>query len=581
MTRHFVMIGDVGGAGAGGDGYHAGDEAMLDSAIHNLRERGDVMISVISSTPTDTSARYGVRALRRIGFSVDTSDGQRDRQLNQLLADAVDTTPVRCSNDTALAELIDTLRHADGVIVAGGGNLSSSWPAHVYERVALLFLADRLGVPAVVSGQTIGPNLSKRQSELLGSALGTAKLVGVRERASFDLAATLVPAAKHLLLQLDDAWFLGPNRPAPADLESVPGADWIAVTLNRVVPENSTEELMDGLALTIRAMRAATGAPIMFLPHVGSRSPRSTGDVSVGDSLRHRLSDDEGFTVAPLLGAREIAWLTRRASLVVSTRFHPLVFGLSGGVPALALYQNRYTETKLVGALEHAGLSGWKVPVDAALTPLVADAASELWRRRVEIAEHLRTLQESWRESYERHWDRIWAALGGTGCNVPAEPSLIQPHVRELSPGCDALVTMNAVVGALQRRSDDDVHRWRTAFGEAEHYAVSLEDELTKAKAALQSEQLALRTQIDDARRERAEAEAKANAHLDDLQAAEFSAAAARRLTGEAMARLRAVEAIADEQRAHLDKIERTKVMRWSRAARRLYASIRHRVVGG
>jgi polysaccharide pyruvyl transferase WcaK-like protein len=34
------------------------------------------------------------------------------------------------------------------------------------------------------------------------------------------------------------------------------------------------------------------------------------------------------------LSARQVRWLTGQAALVVSTRYHPVVFGLAAGVPS-------------------------------------------------------------------------------------------------------------------------------------------------------------------------------------------------------------------------------------------------------
>ena len=91
-------------------------------------------------------------------------------------------------------------------MIAGGGNLASTWPLHVYERAALAGIAARLGRPLVVSGQTLGPTLLGRDRELVGELLRSARLVGVRESSSHALAAELGVAAR---VGVDDASFLG------------------------------------------------------------------------------------------------------------------------------------------------------------------------------------------------------------------------------------------------------------------------------------------------------------------------------------------------------------------------------------
>ena len=57
-----------------------------------------------------------------------------------------------------------------------------------------------------------------------------------------------------------------------------------------------------------------------------------------------------------LLSPAETARLTRRAAMVIASRYHPLVFALGGGVPAIGIHLDRYTRTKVCGAFDFAGL---------------------------------------------------------------------------------------------------------------------------------------------------------------------------------------------------------------------------------
>ena len=72
--------------------------------------------------------------------------------------------------------VIDAVSGADAVAVAGGGNLASTWPMHVFERAALGAIAERAGRPLVVTGQTLGPRLDPADRELVGALLRSARL---------------------------------------------------------------------------------------------------------------------------------------------------------------------------------------------------------------------------------------------------------------------------------------------------------------------------------------------------------------------------------------------------------------------
>lgn len=87
----------------------------------------------------------------------------------------------RAASEEGLREAV---RAADAVLVSGGGNLSDSWPELAEQRAIVLEEAASLGRPAVVAGQSLGPNLSGPLAERVGAALRTAVMVGVRDRAS-------------------------------------------------------------------------------------------------------------------------------------------------------------------------------------------------------------------------------------------------------------------------------------------------------------------------------------------------------------------------------------------------------------
>ncbi len=62
-----AVIGDVGVV----DGLvHLGDEGMFDALVEALRARSVISMVGISNAPAETSARYGIEAVCRIGFSV-------------------------------------------------------------------------------------------------------------------------------------------------------------------------------------------------------------------------------------------------------------------------------------------------------------------------------------------------------------------------------------------------------------------------------------------------------------------------------------------------------------------------------
>jgi len=113
---------------------------------------------------------------------------------------------------------------------------------------------------------------------------------------------------------------------------------------------------------------------------------------------------DEGDSVAA-------ARLARGAALVVSSRYHPAVFAVSGGVPTLGIPVDDYTTTKLTGALGNFGQSGLVSAGDlvAGAAPAVASA---VWNDRDAIRERGLATAETLRAASALWWDRVAAALG-------------------------------------------------------------------------------------------------------------------------------------------------------------------------
>jgi len=574
-----LLIGDVGGA----DGYHAGDEAMLDVAISQLRTRGAAGITVVSGDPHDTCSRYGVDAVARIGFAGRevSVDDVRDARLEAVLAipdGGDDTALVATGGAKGVRRLVDAVASSDAVLVTGGGNLSSSWPDQLYERAAILLLAQRFAVPAVVSGQTIGPDLSDRHTALLAQALAGASLVGLREASSYQLAADIVPDRSRRSLQLDDAIFLPeePTEPLAADAALRDG--FVALTVNELGDRPAGELLLDALAELVRAVYTLTRLTVLFLPHVGTPHAASpSGDAAVAAALRQRLGDGPELAIAPVLPARQLAWTTRRSSAIITTRYHAAVFGMTAAVPCLSLYQDQYTGMKLRGALDHAGLGSWCLPLDALRTRLAREAFAELWSRRDEIASHLRSVTGPWPAWDRAHWDEVWGALRGTadtsdGAGATAV-RVVAPAMptRALEPQLGSWSSATLLADVSMKRVADLESQLTASLLDAERVRRLLEasdatlradhDEIDRLHAAVR--------ELDE---RRAELEAEKIKLRDEMTLAEVSAEGARSLAGEVLRRMELERAA---HAAQLDAISATKTMRWTAAARHSYGRLR------
>ncbi|MFE1645988.1 polysaccharide pyruvyl transferase family protein [Microbacterium sp. P01] len=398
-----VVIGDV---GVTDDMMHIGDEAMFEALLDELRPRGAADIVALSRAPAETAHRYGVSAVRPIGFRGDRSEmDARFAEVRAFLA-GHDALP----EHDALRAVVEAVRSADAVAVAGGGNMASTWPMHVYERAALGLIAERYGRPVVVTGQTLGPRLTVADRDLLGALLRGARLVGVRERASERLALELGVERAALRAGLDDASFLGGDdaevrTPGPAT------TPFLLVSLSGYLGDQDRGTAVTGIARALDDLAAETGLNVVFHPHFGSLD----ADVLAGDEVLHADIASAMRAPSTLRGPgtpRSAAGLARGAAMLVTSRYHPSVFATPAGVPVAALTVDDYTAVKLGGATAWWGREHGVIPLADVARASGGAALRAVWARRDAAQAESALLRPDLRRDASSWWDRIAEALG-------------------------------------------------------------------------------------------------------------------------------------------------------------------------
>jgi polysaccharide pyruvyl transferase WcaK-like protein len=430
-----LLIADIGGEQT----RHIGDEAMIEANLVALRRViPEAAFTIVSRDPAWVAHRYGVTAVPAFDFPRDApASSERQSILAALLESSPDQHPA-----------IDAVATSDALIVSGGGNLCSTWPDLLYERVALLQLARRFGKRAVVLGQTIGPHLRDDERRLLAEALRHTRFIGVREIPSAALAIDLGIPQGQLWYQSDDALIVDHETNGSDDEpRASPGAASIAVTIDPQIRATS-EALFGSLADQLRMLSDTTGAPLVLVPHAfGSEDRGVPSDLTEARLLVDRVRPAR-VTIAENLDTRDTRRVTAEAALIISSRYHPIVFGLAAGVAAIGIYGDDYCRIKLQGALAHAGLERCALTYDEVARGALLETSLDLWGRRDQMRSDLAAYMESWRVEWSERWMAARAAV--TGENLPIPPSRFFGR-----PAGEVLPAVASSFTAQQRWSED------------------------------------------------------------------------------------------------------------------------------
>ena len=257
----------------------------------------------------------------------------------------------------------------------------------------------------------------------------------------------------------------------------VEGGGFVAASFSQFHAADTAEKITVSIAALLDGIVATTGLDVVLIAHLGTFGSERTHDCAFHDSLVEAAKSDR-ITAAPMLSSRETAWLTRQAAMVVSTRYHPVVFGISAGIPTVGIALDAYTENKVRGALALVGMEGWCVSILGLSSGVVAEAVDEAWRRRAAITESLTRRLPRLEEDKARYWDAVSLAIARKPIPSPASSDDDEPGLDGAVPDGDWTVRNDDAVqwtrlsaartGDLQREYDSPAAQVRTLADELE-----------------------------------------------------------------------------------------------------------------
>lgn len=382
-------------ADVGQHNYHVGDEAMGIATATELTNRGFEVY--IATRDTEHSRRYiggAAGYIKTLAFP--WPPAERELYLDQV-RQHLDGQPTH----PEIEEFVRAVSDMDGLVIAGGGNMNSTYGWLLYERAAYGLVARAHNIPLIISGQSLGPVLTEADTTTLVELLSAAQLVGMREISSYTWARKHAIAAHHIV---DDATFYAhatrslPGRPI-VDLPE----RYICATFAGL---SSTQAKKVGQLLD--DMHRSYGLRTVFLPHMGVPEQQE-GDVATHAEIASHMFTDP--VQLPMVHTDDAVQVHRAAFIGFSNRYHPGVFSLSAGVPFLALLPDAFTDMRVRGMMEQYGAENYAVPTALISSDAPFEALNELIKLRDERSETLLRRTEELRGFSASWWDAVTQVL--------------------------------------------------------------------------------------------------------------------------------------------------------------------------
>ena len=335
---------------------NAGDEAILQSICANIKEtRVDASISVLSSDPSDTEERYGIKAIARFN----------------------------------IFRVYKALRSCD-VLISGGGSLlqdATSTRSLMY-YLLIIKAARMLGKKVMLYANGIGPVRGKANRRRVRRVVDRSDAITLRDGESEDELRSMGIARDDIRVTADPVFALCglPRDESRRLLESqgIPGGPFVAVAI-RDWPGGG--DFCEKIAAACDGIHERTGSHAVFIPMQADQ------DAKVAEKARGMMRTPS-YCLGGRLSAEELIGVIGVSSAMLAMRLHALIFAACMNVPFASLVY----DPKISSFTRSLGM-----PIIGDVASFDAEHAAEtvarLMERRDEHAEALRGKTAQFKEA--------------------------------------------------------------------------------------------------------------------------------------------------------------------------------------
>ena len=271
-----------------------------------------------------------------------------------------------------------------------------TWWTILFQRTLEISIAKFIGKPIIVFPNSVGPFRTWIGRFLARLSLNDCGCVLIREPLSYEIVNSLGIGSPKILTS-DTALLFKTTKETSLESFSRPA---IGVCPGIYRYSLSNEQVRNYISEHAKALDVAIehyGFNVFLSPHYVSHLEYD--DLEICELILHKMKNKNRAKIVVANNVEEFKSLLDHMDMIIASKMHPGVLGVSGHVPTLCIAYDH----KQIGFFKHLGMVDCTIPLIEASCERILSKVDLIWKEREKIAASLQTrvpeLQEGIRKA--------------------------------------------------------------------------------------------------------------------------------------------------------------------------------------
>jgi polysaccharide pyruvyl transferase WcaK-like protein len=305
--------------------------------------------------------------------------------------------------------LLKLIEQADVLHLSGGGYLTGMTLSRLWDNMLLINLADILGTPVILTGQTVGIFKDKKSRKLARWGLKIPKLIYLRDNTgSLADICSLGIDGEHVKVTFDDALFchVACGRKVDKYLQEngiTAGDSYVVVNTHYFVQKPAeSRKVMKRIAELSDMIVFKYGIQILFIA-------LDPVDLASMEEVKRNMKSNPIINYD--IDYRITKGIIAKSKFLLTMRHHGIVFAMGSGIPTIAISLDDYYKRKNSGALGLFGQEKWliekeKLFREGFMEETIDRLIKELGEQKETITKYLKIMRKQDGEAIRKFMDR-------------------------------------------------------------------------------------------------------------------------------------------------------------------------------